>query len=328
MEIIKRTGARLLSGSSSITALPSAMMLRLTTLAFILFLFTGVPAHAQEKDAPYVPTPANVVEAMLDMAHVGPGDYVIDLGCGDGRIVIAAAKRGATGLGVDIDEKLIKKARENAREAGVSDKVMFLKQDLFKTDISGASVITLYLFPDLINKLRPEFIEKLEPGARIVSHDFDMNDWKPDQHAAIKSNKILSDTLVPVSEDEIETYSLINKKLNPKKPLSLLSHDIFYWKVPAKARGQWKWQTNGKAFTMAVDQSFNKIHTEIQAGNTALIIKSKRLRGERITIRAVNPDTKTRYLLNGRIEKDTIKGKIQIRSDEGQEIENWKARRN
>ncbi|MFW6100840.1 MAG: hypothetical protein ACOC90_05590, partial [Bacteroidota bacterium] len=176
--------------------------------------------------------------------------------------------------------------------------------------------------------LRPEFTEKLEPGARIVSHDFDMNDWKPDQHAVIKSNKILSDTLVPVSEDERETNSLLHKKLNQKKPLSLLNHDIFYWKVPAKARGQWQWQTNGKEFTMAVDQSFNKIHAKIQAGNTSLTIKNKRLSGERITIRAVNPDTKTRYLLNGRIEKDTIKGKIQIRRDEGQMIENWIAHRN
>src|SRR6056297_267230 len=207
--------------------LTSLMSVFRVSAGLIAFLFLVAGSNAQNLDVAYVPTPDFVVERMLDMADIGPGDYVIDLGCGDGRIVIAAAKRGATGLGVDIDEKLIKKARENAREAGVSDKVMFLKQDLFKTDISGASVITLYLFPDLINKLRPEFTEQLEPGARIVSHDFDMNDWKPDKHAAIKSNKILSDTLVPLSEDERETYSLLHKKLNPQKPLSLLSHDIF-----------------------------------------------------------------------------------------------------
>ena len=107
------------SGSSSITSPSSALILRLTALAFMMFVFSGGHANAQEKDAPFVPTPPDVVDKMLDMANVGPGDYVIDLGCGDGRIVIAAARRGATGLGVDIDGKLIRKARENAREAEI-----------------------------------------------------------------------------------------------------------------------------------------------------------------------------------------------------------------
>ena len=327
MEIIKRTGVKLLPGSSPITFLSTALILRLTALAFLLFLFTGTPAYAQEKDAPYVPTPANVVDKMLDMANVGPGDYVIDLGCGDGRIVIAAARRGATGLGVDIDEKLIRKARGNAREAGVSDQVMFLKQDLFKTDISGASVITVYLYPSLINKLRPVFTEQLDPGARIVSHDFDMDNWKSDRHTTVKSNKILSDTLVPLSEKELKTFSLLHEKLGQNRPLPLFRHDVFFWKVPAEARGQWKWQTNGKTFTMNVDQSFNNIHAEIQAGNTDLTIKSKKLTGKRITIRAVNPETKTRYLFNGRVDGDTIEGKVQIRGDDGEGVKNWTAER-
>jgi SAM-dependent methyltransferase len=327
MEIIKRSGIKLLPGSSPITFLSPALIFRLTALAFLFFLFTGTPALAQEKDAPYVPTPATVVDKMLDMANVGPGDYVIDLGCGDGRIVIAAARRGATGLGVDIDEELIRKARGNAREAGVSDQVMFLKQDLFKTDISGASVITVYLYPSLINKLRPVFSGQLDPGARIVSHDFDMDDWKPDRHATVKSNMILSDTLVPVPEKELETYSQIYNKLNQNRPLPLFSHQVFFWEVPAKARGRWKWQTNGKAFTMTVDQNFKTIHAEIEAGNTNLIIKTKKLTGERLTIRAENPDTKTRYLFNGRIDGDTIEGKVQIRGDDGEEVENWTAER-
>jgi len=327
MGIIKITGAKLLTGSSSITFFSSGMMLRSIALAFLLLLFTGTPAQTQEKDAPYVPTPANVVDKMLDMANVGPGDYVIDLGCGDGRIVIAAARRGATGLGVDIDAKLIRKARGNAREAGVSDQVMFLRQDLFKTDISGASVVTLYLYPSLMNKLRPVFTEQLDPGARIVSHDFDMDDWKSDRHTTVESNKILSDTLVPLSEKEIKTFSLLHKKLGQNRPLPLFRHDVYYWEVPAEARGRWKWQAKGKAFSMTVDQSFNKIHTEIQVENTALTIKSKKLKGERLTIRAENPETKTRYLYSGRIDGDTIEGKIQIRGDDGKRVDKWSAER-
>ncbi|MFP4620911.1 MAG: SAM-dependent methyltransferase [Bacteroidales bacterium] len=328
MEIKKISRVKLSFRSSSMPSTSSAMMLRLTTLAFILLLFFGAPANAQEKDAPYVPTPDNVVDKMLDMAHVGPEDYVIDLGCGDGRIIIAAARRGAIGLGVDLDEELIKEARENAREAGVSDKVMFLKQDLFKTDISGANVITLYLFPDLINKLRPEFTEKLEPGARIVSHDFDMDGWEPDQHAQVNSGNLFPDTLILPKLTESDTYSPLLKDVTQNQPLSLLSHEVYYWKVPAEAQGRWKWQTNGEAFTMTVDQNFQKIQAEIRTGNTALTIESKKLMGDRITIHAVNPETKTRYLLNGHIEKDTIKGKIQIRSDEDKRIENWTANQN
>ncbi len=325
---IKRTGAKLLHGSPPTTALASAMMLPSIILAFILFLVSGNPCHAQEKDAPYVPTPAGVVDKMLDMAGVGPGDYVVDLGCGDGRIVIEAARRGAIGLGVDIDPELIRKARTNAREAGVSDKVMFLKQDLFKTDISGASVITLYLYPSLINKLRPELIDQLKPGARIVSHDFDMNDWEPDRHATIKSNKILSDTLVSVSRAELDSFRLLSENLKQNRVLPLFRHQVHYWKVPAEARGHWKWQTNGKGFTMEAGQSYQDIRVEIRAGDTALNIKNQKLTGERINIRAVNPVTETRYLYSGRIDGDTIKGKVQIRSKEGNSIDNWTARRN
>lgn len=328
MEIIKSPGARLFISTPSIPSPSSAMILRLTILAFMLLLFPGIPANAQEKDAPYVPTPFNVVDKMLDMANVGPGDYVIDLGCGDGRIVIAAAREGATGLGVDIDAELIRKARENAREAGVSDKVMFLKQDLFKTDISGANVITMYLFPDLINKLRPTFTDQLEPGARIVSHDFDMEDWEPDQHAVVNNGHLFPDTLVLVPSGESDAYSPLQKKPNQNQPLQFLNHDVYYWEVPADARGRWKWQTNGKTFTMSIDQDFKKIHAEIHAGDTALTIKSKKLLGERINIRAVNPETETQYLFNGRIERDIIKGKIQIRSNDGKGVENWTAHQN
>jgi SAM-dependent methyltransferase len=135
---------------------------------------------SREPDVVYVPTPDEVVKEMMDLAKVKPGDVVYDLGCGDGRIVIAAAKRGAAkAVGVDIDPDRIREARSNAREAGVADKVTFIEGDLFQMDFSDADVVTLYLLPDLNLKLRPKLLA-LRPGTRIVSHAFDMGDWKPE----------------------------------------------------------------------------------------------------------------------------------------------------
>lgn len=143
------------------------------------------------RDVPYVPTPETVVEKMLELAQVGPEDVVYDLGSGDGRIVITAAKKyGARGLGVDIDPELIKQARENANNAGVSDRVEFREGNLFEMDLSNASVVTLYLLQSLNMKLRPKLLAELKPGTRIVSHSFDMGDWKPLQEVEIEGRKI------------------------------------------------------------------------------------------------------------------------------------------
>lgn len=139
------------------------------------------PAQDVRRDVPYVPTPEAVVQRMLELAKVSKNDLIYDLGSGDGRIVITAAKQyGAQGIGVDIDPDRIREANENARKAGVIDRVQFLQQDLFKTDISKATVVTLYLLPEVNLKLRPTLL-KLKPGTRIVSHAFDMGDWKPER---------------------------------------------------------------------------------------------------------------------------------------------------
>jgi SAM-dependent methyltransferase len=133
-------------------------------------------------DVPYVPTPQPIVDKMLDLAKVGKNDVLYDLGCGDGRIVITAAKeRGARGTGIDINPVRIKEAKQNAKEAGVSDKVDFKVADLFKSDFSKATVVTLYLLPDINVKLRPQLWKQLKVGTRVVSHDFDMGDWKPEK---------------------------------------------------------------------------------------------------------------------------------------------------
>jgi SAM-dependent methyltransferase len=133
-------------------------------------------------DVPYIPTPPAVVAQMLQMANVREDDVLYDLGSGDGRIVIMAAQRfGTRGTGVDIDPQRIEEARKNAQQAGVTDRVRFLQQDLFETDLSEATVVTLYLLSDINLKLRPKLWRELKPGTRVVSHDFDMGDWKPEK---------------------------------------------------------------------------------------------------------------------------------------------------
>jgi SAM-dependent methyltransferase len=137
-------------------------------------------APEQESLAPYVPTPQDVVERMLELAQVTSKDVVYDLGCGDGRIVVTAAKKyGAHGVGVDIDPQRIKESQENAKRAGVENLVKFLQQDAMTVDVSPATIVTLYLLPDSNRRLRANLTKELKPGARIVSHAFDMDDWEP-----------------------------------------------------------------------------------------------------------------------------------------------------
>ncbi|MFZ9151290.1 MAG: SAM-dependent methyltransferase, partial [Burkholderiales bacterium] len=148
-----------------------------------LSLMLALPATAQEGrgDVVYVPTPQIVVDTMLEMAKVGPKDFVIDLGSGDGRIIItAASKRGAQGFGVDLDTVLLKRANENAKKAGVSDKVHFVEQNLFVTDLSKATVITSYLLPQMNLRLRSK-VMSLKPGTRLVAHDYHFGEWDPDE---------------------------------------------------------------------------------------------------------------------------------------------------
>jgi hypothetical protein len=142
-------------------------------------------------DVPYVPTPQPVVDAMLKVAKVGKNDVLYDLGSGDGRIVVTAAQRyGTRGVGIDINPERIQEANENAKKAGVTDRVKFVQQDLFTTDFSEATVLTLYLLPEVNARLRPKILSELKPGTRIVSHAFDMGDWKPDQTLTVDGKTI------------------------------------------------------------------------------------------------------------------------------------------
>ncbi|MBN3876208.1 MULTISPECIES: methyltransferase domain-containing protein [unclassified Nostoc] len=154
---------------------------------------TTPTTQVQERpgDVPYVPTPQPVVDAMLQVAKVNKNDVLYDLGSGDGRIVNTAAQKfGTRGIGIDINPERIQEANANAQKAGVTDRVKFVQQDLFTTDFSEATVVTLYLLPEVNAKLRPKLLSELKPGTRIVSHAFDMGDWKPDQTLNVEGKTI------------------------------------------------------------------------------------------------------------------------------------------
>ena len=257
---------------------------------FVVFLFLHTDAYAQILDVAYVPTPDVVVERMLEMANVGPGDYVIDLGCGDGRIVIAAAKRGAFGHGVDIDPQRIKEAHENAKKAGVADKVIFVEENIYDTDFSRANVITMYLFPSINIKLRPSLLENLEPGSRIVSHDFNMDEWKADkQHGRMEE------------------------------------HAIHFWIVPAKVEGAWSWKTAGNEFKMSAGQKFQKLELSILAEGATLKVENSLLSGKRISFTVTNPSNQKKYVYSGQVNEGEILGIVQIHDGNNKSVENWTA---
>lgn len=253
-----------------------------------LMTFAGHSA-AQSLDVPYVPTPNDVLERMLDLANVGSSDYVIDLGSGDGRIVIAAAKRGAVGHGVDLDPERVTEARENAESEGVSDRVMFMEGDIFETDFSKASVITLYLLSSVNRELRPLLFENLRPGTRVVSHSFDMGDWEPDN------------------------------------AVEFANRDLYFWVIPAELEGGWQWKTNGEPFSMTADQEFQEISVELSRGNQTLTTEESTLRGERINLIAEDEENNARYIFSGFVEGGTINGTVQVHENNSAHIEEWSA---
>lgn len=166
--------------------------MRFSLLATVLVAFTAAAQTAPPHlDVPYVPSPNEVVDGMLKLANVQKSDVVYDLGCGDGRIVIAAAKdHGAKAVGVDINPERIEEARANAKKAGVEELVRFEENDLFKANIAEATVVTLYLLPTVNERLKPKLLKELKPGTRIVSHSFDMGDWKPEREEVVDGRHI------------------------------------------------------------------------------------------------------------------------------------------
>ena len=243
-------------------------------------------------DVPYVPTPPVVVDTMLRLAGVGPEDYVIDLGSGDGRIVIAAAKqRGARGFGVEIDGELVGIARREAQRAGVAGRVEFKEQNLFVTDVSVASVVMMYLYPRLMMQLRPRLFAELKPGTRVVAHEFDMDDWRPDAQVT-----------VPV----------------PDKPHGPPSSEVYLWIMPANAAGAWKWRSAEGAGVVETEltlrQTFQVLDGSAVVGGRPERVENGRMRGDEIRLMLV-AEAGSRTLwreFRGRVDGDAIRGKVSL----------------
>ncbi len=265
---------------------------KIGTLFTGLILLLTFKSQAQDLDVPYVPTPNDVLEQMLDLADVGPGDYVIDLGSGDGRIVIAAARRGALGHGVDLDPQRIKEARANAEKEGVSDRVMFMQGDIFETDFSDASVITLYLLSSVNEKLRPSLLEELSPGTEVVSHSFSMGDWEADNQ------------------------------------IRYANRTLYYWVIPARVEGIWEWQVDGTDFSMEAFQKYQEVDVTPTSENGDLNVEEIILKGARLNLILNDDESGTRYIYSGVVEGDSINGTVQVHGEDSQTIEEWSASRN
>jgi len=241
---------------------------------------------------------------MLGIADVGPEDYVIDLGSGDGRIVIAAAKqRGARGTGVEIDGALVGAARHEAQREGVAGRVEFMEQSIFVAEIGQATVIMMYLYPRLMLQLRPRLFAELRPGTRIVSHDFDMESWRPDARVT-----------VPV----------------PDKPYGPPSSEVYLWIIPANAAGAWQWRSSDGAaaveYELTLSQSFQMLEGKALIGGQPGRLEGGRMRGDEIRLMLIAEagGRTLRHEFSGRVDGDAINGKVRLPG--GSELD-WRAKR-
>jgi len=275
---------------------------RWMTMAALVLLPPATGAQEGKGDVVYVPTPQVAVDEMLKMAKVSPNDFVIDLGSGDGRIVITAAKKfGARGLGVDLDTYLLKQARSNAKREGVADRVEFIEQNLFETDLSRATVITTYLLPEMNERLRPRILA-LKPGTRVVAHDYDMGEWQPDEEKTL---------IVP------------EKKVgDPGKSY------VFFWVVPATIAGRWESliYTGGRGviYEFDFDQSFQRVSGDLRVDGKDARLPIFNVRGERVSFEVDAPvgSGLVKHRFQGVVKQDRIEGTVTIA---GQKPLKWTA---
>lgn len=274
----------------------------------LLALLMPLPLQAQEGvgDVVYVPTPQIVVDEMLRMAKVGPKDFVIDLGSGDGRMVITAAKKfGARGFGVDLDTVLLKLSNENAQREGVADRARFIEQNLFETDLSQATVITSYLLPEMNEKLRPKILN-LKPGTRVVAHDYHMGEWQA---------------------DEMHTLDVPEKKVgNPGKSY------VYRWIVPAKIAGRWQSQfasgTHPANLEFEFEQRFQMFDGVAKSGGQKMTLRVPKLEGDQISFQFFTKpgDVATRHEFKGTVKGDLIEGTLRLGAGAGQKQMPWTAK--
>ena len=285
--------------------LPAA--LRFAGAAVTLGALAIAPARALEPRVPYVPTPQEVVDRMLEVAKVGPHDYLIDLGSGDGRIVVTAARKfGTRGFGVDLNPERIRESNENARKAGVTEKVAFYQRDLFETSLGAATVITMYLLPQVNIELRPRLLD-LKPGTRLVSHDFDMGDWKADQYIKIEAQA--------------------------KYGGAGGTSEIYLWIVPARVSGVWQWElpVSGKpvAYEVKLEQKYQAVTGSISVDGKPAKLLNARLRGDEIRL-AFTADVNgapVKHEFIGKVAGDGVIGSARLSGARMQGQHDWSARR-
>ena len=253
---------------AAIRTAAAALLLAFTATAFA----QAQPAHKFEpevgqpgKDVVWVPTPQVVVDNMLDTAKLTPADFLMDLGSGDGRTVITAAKRGARALGIEYNPDMVALSRENARAAGVTSRAEFRQADLFKTDLSKATVITMFLLPEINRKLRPTIL-KLKPGTRVVSNTFTMGEWQPDDTHT-----------VPGCDSSWCT--------------------VLFWVVPAQVAGSYK----TRAGDLTLKQEFQMLHGTLTANGRTVPVQRGRVRGDEVTFSAGGKDYSGKFS-NGKLD--------------------------
>ncbi|MGH7929714.1 MAG: SAM-dependent methyltransferase, partial [Candidatus Binatia bacterium] len=248
-------------------------------VAALLFCAAVTTSGQELNELPYVPTPEIVVEEMIKLADIGAKDFVIDLGSGDGRLVISAAKQyKANGLGVDIDRRLVALSNKNARDAGVADRVQFFERDMFQTDIGKASVLMLYVLPDFMAKLRSKVLTELQPGARVVAHDYHMGEWHPDR-------------MITLTVPEKVQANGTDKAY------------LYLWIVPAMVKGSWRLSFASGSKTQELSVTFGQEYQMLSAtGERAgkpLIVEKPELRGNEITfVLTLGP---RRYQFHGKV---------------------------
>jgi len=258
--------------------------------------FSGA-ADVEEKrtGGPYVPTPQIVVDEMLRLGKVGPGDFVIDLGSGDGVIVLTAAqKHKARGFGVDIDPQLVKLSNNEAKKRGLEDRVAFHVQDVFKAEISKATVVTLYLLPGMMVKLRPKILNELRPGTRVVSHDYNFDDWAADQQL---------------------TWDVPEKE----KVNGIPKATVYVWIVPAKVSGRWQVRLDsGEQHELTLRQQYQNFNGADAKGNKLL---GTQLRGDEIAFALPAPLSRQ---FKGRVAGESMSGVVETT---GGQTARWTAQR-
>ncbi|HKA45733.1 MAG TPA: class I SAM-dependent methyltransferase [Burkholderiales bacterium] len=279
---------------------------RMIPLALAL-VAPGAGAQEGRGDVVYVPTPQVVVDEMLRLAKVASGDFIIDLGSGDGRIIITAAKKfGARGFGVDLDRYLLKLANANAAKEGVTDRARFIEQNLFETDLSNATVITSYLLPEMNRRLRPKLLG-LKPGTRVVAHDYAMGQWEPEEQRTLNvPEKVVGD---------------------PGKSY------VYLWIVPAHVAGTWVSQlpigSQLVSYTFNFDQEFQVVEGQVRVGERDVKLPPFRLNGEQLSFNfTTNVGNSTvAHRFRGSVKGDTIEGNVTIGgSAVGQRVMPWSAR--